>query len=394
MPGTAIDAAFEVTPRDGSRMMAPRRRPMPRDIVRSILVLLVLAPLAGAQLATMTHSVSRLPALGAVACTDSGGTTTLQNGYWRDYDPAVEGVSGAVFLHGADVGVELVDTTSSGNGAHACTLTLYSNPAPGTIDQSIAALETIASETFYIDDVSLAVAALRFTQPAPPFVPDGGNSLVCELSTPAAGDRFFFGANSAGQTGRSYLSAPACGLPLPTDTQSLLQGGMFLIFDVVYDPSNAVTPSGRPGTGEDLVLLTGVAGGTPDTLDSKSALASGNESLRIDLLSPNADFFASTYLVVATLASQGRAYVDVTGGFGSIWLPASGVGAIFDISGGATVVPGLGERPILAGGFTRTFILSSSLVGTELGLQGLADTGTLAANEVYASSRHHVITLN
>ena len=73
------------------------------------------------------------------------------------------------------------------------------------------------------------------TTPLVVMVPAGTPQLVMELFTPdgqPGGYRFFVGSNAALETGSSYFSAPACGIPSPVTTASIGFPNMHIVFDI------------------------------------------------------------------------------------------------------------------------------------------------------------------
>lgn len=356
------------------------------------LVVCAVATTASAQLMTMTQSTNNTTVVaGSVACANTGTNITVQNDYWRNYNLTTQGVFAPIFFWGADIGIEDVNTTMSGAGSHPATLTIYEDPTPGDITADISNLVVLASETFFIPDQVLSIANLRFTQPFPAFTPNGVSDIVINLDTPSQGDTFFIGSNALGQSQPCYLSSASCGITLPTDTAAIT-AGMMIIMDIVFDPTNNVPAIGRVGTGEDLSLLTGVAGATPDQTDAKVASATNNDTLQTRLVSPGGGFFTSNYFIIASVGLQANS-MGFTQVFPGLWLPIDPSAGLGDFSGGLNNAGGVNVRPILGSGVSTVVILPTLLAGAEVGLQGFCDT-TTALNGIFASTRHHIITVN
>lgn len=122
-----------------------------------------------------------------------------------------------------------IDTAQSGTGSgQPLTVRLYTNSGGafpgGTRTQIAASSITVTDQAQTILSVPLSVT-----------IPAGTSELVMEVFTPsgvAAGNLFFIGSNTAGQTGPSYVSADTCGTPTPTDAAALGFPNMHMVFNV------------------------------------------------------------------------------------------------------------------------------------------------------------------
>jgi hypothetical protein len=146
--------------------------------------------------------------------------------YWRAFNMAAFNGSQPYVVTSVSFGI---DTAQSGTGAgQPVTVRLYTNNGgafPGGTRTQIAASNiTVMDQAQTILSVPLSVT-----------VPGGTSELVMEVFAPsgvAAGNYFFIGSNTAGQTGPSYVSANTCGNPTPTDTAALGFPNMHIVFNV------------------------------------------------------------------------------------------------------------------------------------------------------------------
>lgn len=353
-------------------------------------VVCALAMTATAQLTTITQSTDNTtPVAGSISC--NAGGLHADNAYIREYDPIAAGIFTPIFFHGIDVGVEVA--TGAG-GIQPVVVNIYSDPTPGDLTANVADWVLLGSESFLLSDTTLTVQQLRFSAPGfMAYTPSGSDSLIVEFFTPdgqTAGHSFFVGSNAAGQSGPSYLTAAACGATLPSDIAALGFPAMNVILDLVFDPTNQVTATGRPGTGADFALLTG-ANGVVDNAFDKTASASANDALEIRVFSPLGTFSGEQYLVILQLSASGSPYGDVAGGFGPVFLSADP--AVLTGAYGNTPIAPIGAPPLLGAGDTQILVLPTGLAGLEIGVQGLSLAGANAANGVYESTDHHVIGL-
>jgi hypothetical protein len=151
---------------------------------------------------------------GSVACA-AGGLHT-DNSYWRAYDLAPLALVGPLTINSVSFGIETANASGIGT-TQPVTVRLHTSAGafPG-------AVRTLAgSQTFNIPDQTNSLFTGALTTPVT--VPANA-ILVLEIFTPdgqAAGHSFFLGTNSGAETGPSYLSAIACGVPTPITTASI-----------------------------------------------------------------------------------------------------------------------------------------------------------------------------
>ncbi|MEP0545713.1 MAG: T9SS type A sorting domain-containing protein [Rhodothermales bacterium] len=158
----------------------------------------------------LTHSVSdTLVARTAINCNVESSGLTAENSYWRVFDLGAFGLTEPFTVTSIDIGIELVDLKSS---ALATDLRLHALDG----DFTRANLTRVEETEFDVRERNaLSVVTVDITGAFAV-----GEVLVVEWNVPDLrddGGAVFYGANSAGQTGPTYLSAAACGLPEPTD---------------------------------------------------------------------------------------------------------------------------------------------------------------------------------
>ena len=154
----------------------------------------------------ITHSFSQEIVTGSsVACLNDNGFNN-ENSYWRSFDLPTFGVAGPFTVTSVDVGIEAVVGGSQSLDTRLHRHTGDEFPG-GTLEELVAATLQVPEqfETLLNLPISTVVPA--------------GSELVLQCTTPAAGTNstfFFLGANGAGESGPSYISAPECDLPTPT----------------------------------------------------------------------------------------------------------------------------------------------------------------------------------
>lgn len=178
---------------------------------------------------SITQSASLVPVAGAIACANTGLHT--DNSYWRAFSlssfPALD--STFFVVESVDIGVETANASGTGT-TQPITLRLYSQSGaafPGGVQT------LLATENIQIADQALTFVNIPLTTPVP--LLNASAVLVVELFTPsgeAAGHSFFVGANPAGQSGPSYITAAACGIVTPTDLAAIGYPNMHLVMQV------------------------------------------------------------------------------------------------------------------------------------------------------------------
>lgn len=226
-----------------------------RQIYASKAVDSITAP-TGACASTITHSSSHEIVLGnSVSCNNGQPTYYhLATGYWRAFNMNKFANLDQYNITSVSFGIE-VAVSGSGSGQPA-TITIYTNtgsPFPnGTLSQIASTQVTVVDQSQEIMSVPLLVS-----------VPAGTSEIVMEVFTPsgvADHNVFFVGTNPDMQTDPSYMSAPGCGNPNPTNTAVLGFPNAHIIFDIhgscstgTQTPASALNLSTRlrvePGEG-------------------------------------------------------------------------------------------------------------------------------------------------
>ncbi len=200
----------------------------------------------------------------SVACVNPA-AQHADNAYLRAFTLTDYGISGAFAVDQVEFGVELAQAGSGGSQPLSVRLYRKTNPAgPLTYDN----LTSIATANANIPNQSLS----RYTVPIAGTAP-AGSVLVVEVFTPngqAAGHRFFIGSNPYGQTGPSYLAAPACGLSQPDTTANIGFPNMQIVMNV----------SGTTSAAAPQADLAAGAGATPVTITLSTEVNTGTNQLR------------------------------------------------------------------------------------------------------------------
>lgn len=168
---------------------------------------------ANAQI-TLTQSVDPVTVdTGGVACWNSGTFEYRNNSFWRSYDLADFGVTGAFEISEVQWG------QGSADADNVLNLNIY---IVDDIDLEVALdFNLVASVTHSsnpADDLSLVTAPLSVVIPA-------GSIIAFEVNSPDGGTsttvRYFPGFNGAGENATGYLQAADCSLPFPTPPGSI-----------------------------------------------------------------------------------------------------------------------------------------------------------------------------
>ncbi|HLU68796.1 MAG TPA: hypothetical protein VKZ63_21090 [Kofleriaceae bacterium] len=151
-----------------------------------------------------------------IACIEQDDTTDpptpvehRENSYYRLFDLEALGVVGRLDVEEVSFGIE---SASSPEGSQPASLVLH---ALSVDDFKVAQLTQLASVSLTIPNQGAGITTVPVAVSVPP-----GSKLAVELLVPegdGTGRLFFIGANAAGQTGPTYLRAPACGVVEPTD---------------------------------------------------------------------------------------------------------------------------------------------------------------------------------
>jgi hypothetical protein len=165
----------------------------------------------------LTHSLSdTLIARTAINCNTGDSGLTFENSYWRVFDLAAFDLTEPFTVTDLDIGVELAEFVA---GAPPSDVRLYTLDGD-FVRANLTLVEETEFEVFDRDDLSVVTVEITGEFAV-------GEVLVVEWNVPDLredGGAVFYGANAAGQTGPTYLSAEACDLPEPTDLASVGTG--------------------------------------------------------------------------------------------------------------------------------------------------------------------------
>jgi subtilisin-like proprotein convertase family protein len=159
----------------------------------------------------------------SVSC-NAGGLHT-DNSYFRSFALAAD-----INVCEVQFGIE---TATGAGGTQPVTVNLYSGSGafPGTFPGSYT---QIGSAALNVPDQAATIFPATIGGLA-----TAGSNLVVEVFTPdgqAAGNSFFIGSNTSGESAPSYLQAADCGLTSPATTASVGFPGMNIVMNVVGNP--------------------------------------------------------------------------------------------------------------------------------------------------------------
>ena len=174
----------------------------------------------------------------SIAC--NNGFETTENHYWRAFDMGTFTGGAEYDVSSIDMGVELAVSSGGGN---TVTVNIYANhgaPFPGGDWQSNL---VGTSGPINIPDQQLTFPV---NIPITANVAAGTLELVLEVITAdgqGLGNEIFIGANSAAETGPSYISAADCGVTVPTPVGDLGFPNTHWVFNVNGTCPGTPTPT-------------------------------------------------------------------------------------------------------------------------------------------------------
>ena len=179
---------------------------------------------------SITHSLSlSIQSGNSQACGSTQSGYTAQNSFWRTFDLDGEfGIIDSFTVEGVIFGV---DNT---NGIFDVTVRAYTLSGPFTIEN----LTLLSQANLQLDSASNGTLV---SVPLPPTTIPAQRDLVIEIDVPngqAQPANFYPASNDLGQTNASFLSAPSCGFPEPTDLATLGFPDMHLVMVVTGDTSS------------------------------------------------------------------------------------------------------------------------------------------------------------
>jgi len=174
---------------------------------------------------TLSHSNSMTVAeQNTIACAQDTTGYHTENSYYRVFDLASFGVTGALHVTSVDVGIE--SAVAASGGSQPATLVLYTLSGAA----STANLTQISSTSVDVTDRDLDVMTINVSATIP-----AGATLVVEFAIPdgtTAGDTLYVGSNTSGETGPTYIRAPGCAVDDMTTLSSLSYPDVAWVLDV------------------------------------------------------------------------------------------------------------------------------------------------------------------
>lgn len=176
---------------------------------------------ASAATVKLSHSISYEIVAGvALACSTDQGVTTAENSYFRVFALEDFGIVSAFTVSSVTFGIEALR-----GGATTITVNLYTLEGEFLREN----LTLISSSTEAIEPTQIALYTMEVEGTAP-----AGSTLVVEIAAPDTRNQgaFFIGANSAGQTGPSYIASASCDLHEPRDLATMSDPAMHIVMEV------------------------------------------------------------------------------------------------------------------------------------------------------------------
>ena len=326
-----------------------------------------------------------LPA-NSVACRNNSTFLTTDNSWWRTYDPIAEGVFQNFEITGITFGVE---AAISGNGlGQALEIRIYRDPTAPALTP-IGDLTLLYSERLIIHDTQLAV--INHVFPCPVFFDvTTGDCLVVEFFAPdgqSAGNQFFIGSNSGGETDQNYLSSPVgCSITEPVPVNLLGAPSMHLLQILHWDLPGASGPQVTyPGTCEELAMFSGVNGALPtDGVGQATKTVMAGDNVELHSSSLLGKFVNEPFFILGTVVPNGTLVPDVTGpNFPGLYILPNNTFVVL----GDSPIPGLVFQ-LPPEGAQFAFSWPGVLTGFSLVVQGVAVTSA-AQNLIFASTNAH-----
>jgi hypothetical protein len=175
----------------------------------------------------VTQSLSQAIVAGnSIACSYDG--FHFENSYLRVFDLAAYDINYDFAISRVEIGIEKAIGV---NGTQPAFLNVY------TVGKDLDwdTLSILASVDLSVPDSELSILSIPISAQVP-----AGSIMVVEFLTPRGygyNNSLFVGSNPENQTGPTYLSAPDCGYPDPTPTESIGFPDMHLVMNVYGDIS-------------------------------------------------------------------------------------------------------------------------------------------------------------
>jgi hypothetical protein len=173
----------------------------------------------------------------SVSC-NADGTVHVENSYYRAFD--LSAYPSGFNLCAIEVGIQ---SAAGAGGSQPVTFRVYANSG-GAFPAGSASL--LGARTIPVADQTGTMLSLPLFASVP-----SGSQLVLEVFTPdgqAAGNSFFIGSNSAGESAPSFLRAPNCGVVTPATNVASGFPGMHIVLNARGDsgigqPAVALQPA-------------------------------------------------------------------------------------------------------------------------------------------------------
>lgn len=179
---------------------------------------------------TITESVDPATIVTGNSVSCNNGGLHSDNSYFRCFTLSDFGITNNFTVSSVQIGVEQATSGSGGTQPVSCRLYTSSQPFPNGYPGSLTQIGSIDDN---VPDQSLSLYTFNVSGVAP-----AGSRLVVEIFTPdgqTAGNSFFIGSNSAGETAPSYLLATDCSVTVPTPTGDIGFPNMQIVMSVTGD---------------------------------------------------------------------------------------------------------------------------------------------------------------
>lgn len=192
--------------------------------------------LPDAEVVTESLDQSVIPA-NSVSC--NGGGVTADNRYYRRFDLAANGITGAIDIVAVEVGIELSDP-AFGFDTQPVSILIYRDTTPGD-PAPLADLVELHEQAYALPEINTGSGGLQcFELATSVSVAPSALELVVAFDIPDAYSNFighviFVGSNDLGEESLSYLSTEACGLPEPVSLDELGFPWMDVVMNVYFE---------------------------------------------------------------------------------------------------------------------------------------------------------------
>jgi len=184
---------------------------------------------------TLTQSTSQTITSGnSVSCSNSG--FNLDNSYWRAFTLAQP-----ITVTAVEIGIQ---QASAPTGTQSITVNIYENTG-GVFPAGTKTLKGTATANVLNQALTILSVPISASLPA-------NAQMVLEVFTPsglAAGNKFFIGSNSLGQTSPGYLSSDACEIYTPVTFASINFPNVHLVMNVIACESPDIYVDAGVGSG-------------------------------------------------------------------------------------------------------------------------------------------------